>query len=121
MCQEFGPPVEIWATFYGNCFQNGLVRNILVMMTSTMTSKTLSDHHNPAKKTDIFRKKFAYWQLLQFCICVVPETASAYLLRQHLRQGDGATCGRSPEIFQTSTLSTQLPLVGEGTLKQFRG
>ena len=45
------------ATFYGNCFQKVLVRNILVRMTSTMTSKTLSDHHNLAKKTDVFRKK----------------------------------------------------------------
>ena len=51
-------------------------------------------------------KALAYWQQLRFCSCVVPETASAYLQRQHLCQGYGVTCGRFPGIFQTSTLST---------------
>ena len=53
---RFGPLVKNWATVYGNCFPKGLVRNFLVMMTSSMTSITVSNPHNPVKKTDVFLK-----------------------------------------------------------------
>ena len=53
---RFGPLVKNWATVYGNCFPKGLVRNFLVMMTSSMTSITVSNPHNPVMKTDVFRK-----------------------------------------------------------------
>ena len=56
MLPRFGPLVKNWATVYGNCFPKGLVGNFLVMMTSSMTSITVSNPHNPVKKTDVFRK-----------------------------------------------------------------
>ena len=54
---RFGHLVKNWATVYGNYFfAKGLVRNFLVMMTSSMTSITVSNPHNPVMKTDVFRK-----------------------------------------------------------------
>ena len=49
MCLRFGPQVKNWAMVYGNCYPKGLVKNFLVMI-------TVSNPHNPFKKTDIFRK-----------------------------------------------------------------
>ena len=85
MLPRFGPLMKNWATFYGNCFPKGLVRNFLVMMTSSMTSITVSNPHNPAKKTDLFRKK--HLRIGSSCVSV-----AAYFQRQHLRISRDSIC-----------------------------
>ena len=80
---RFGPLVENWATVYGNCFPKGLVRNFLVMMTSSMTSITVSNRHNPVKKTDVFRKTQ-----------VRPVVAAISRLRVAAAQSSGHICVR---------------------------
>ena len=48
------------------------------MMTSSVTSITVSKPHNPAKKTDVFRKKHS--RIGSSCV-----SAAAYFQRHHLR------------------------------------
>ena len=55
------------------------------MMTSSMTSITVSNPHNPAKKTDVFRKKH-----LRIGISCV--SAAAYFQRQHLHISRDSIC-----------------------------
>ena len=87
--QRSGPPVENWANVYGNCFPNGLIRNILVMMTSAMILMTVSNPHNSVKKTFSGKRRYKALQL-RFCGCTVPEVAAAQVQRLCLRQdGDG--------------------------------
>ena len=52
MCLRFSSLVKNWATVYRNW--SGLARNFLVMMTSSTTSITISNPHNPVKEDGRF-------------------------------------------------------------------